>query len=164
MIGSQPPHQAKGDHSTSASTRMKIHLTLTIGPVPRRRTPVEKAGTSQGVASGKPGLTGTGTRSTGRMVSAEAGKTPHQALPGRWSGTSGKMESGEADWENLSSDSSVHCWPKGLVAMRMVFPRIPPFMGLVERLEPTCSRRAKGPEARESPSWRPLRCAMPRNN
>ena len=88
MMGSQPPRQAKGDHSTSASTRMKIHLTPRMGDLPRRRT---QAGTgSQSLAPGNPGLSGTGARSTGRMVTAEAGNTPHQALPGRSSGSSGR--------------------------------------------------------------------------
>ena len=85
-----PQNLLRRAHSTFASTRMKIHLTPRLGDLPRRRTPVEKAGTGSQSVARATGLTGTGTRRTGRTVTAEAGKTPHQALPGRSSGTSGK--------------------------------------------------------------------------
>ena len=40
--------------------------------------------------------------------------------------------------------------PRGLAAMMTVSLRIPPSMGHAESLGPTCSRRAKGPEALKS--------------
>ena len=104
MIGSQPPRQVKGAHSTSASTRMKIHLTPRMGDLPR--SPVEKAGAgSQRPLKHRDWYEERTSSSAweiewGQWEVDQRNEEEDEAQDEH----TDKMESGEVDWENLSSD------------------------------------------------------------
>ena len=141
MIESKPLHLATGGHSTSASTRTKIHLTL--------RTPANGPWRGWSPRDWYEEQWGDDHRSwrnpTSRSAWESGGTRPSMSLKRLQLGTNPRTKWNLQKWAGRISPQTPPntVGPRGPAAMMTASLRIHLSMGHVESHEPTCSRRPR---------------------